>query len=147
MTQDTWSERDLPVLRAVVDIYEQTGRKVIRLGELAKATGFDEDTVTRAARVLNREPYFELKGEFFGGGFIGVGAPTSDALRTAGQWPSAETMLERLISALELSSDDDELPDEERTKRKRAAAWLRTTMYQVAVNALGGAGGNLITGG
>lgn len=146
MTQDTWSDRDLPVLRAVVDIFEQTGRELIRVSELEKATGFDEETVQRAARALNREPYFELKGEFFGGGFMGVGAPTGDALRTAGQWPTPEAQLERLIAAIEQSAEDDDLPEEEQSRRKRTAAFLRTTVYQLALNALGGAGGNVIGG-
>ena len=145
MTNDTWNARDLPVLRAVVDIFDQTGKSLIKVGELSKATGFDEDTVQRAARALNREPFFELKGEFFGGGFLGVGPPSGDALRTAGQWPTPEAQLERLIAAIEQSADDD-MPEEEQTRRRRTAAFLRTSAYQLALNALGGAGGNLIAG-
>ena len=56
MTEDTWTTRDLPVLRAVVDIYDTTGRSIIRARDIETATGFDKDTVQRALRALNTHP-------------------------------------------------------------------------------------------
>jgi hypothetical protein len=35
--EDTWTSRDLPVLRAAVQIYEDTGRAMIRAGDIARA--------------------------------------------------------------------------------------------------------------
>lgn len=146
MTKDTWTNRDLPVLRAAVDLYEKTGREP-RATSVEQATGLDHDTVQRALRALYREPYFEEPTEAFGGEIIFVGAPTGAALRVAGQWPSPESQLERLIAALEAAAEDEARPDQERSRFKQAALWLGGAASQIAISALGGAGGNLMTGG
>lgn len=75
-----------------------------------------------------------------------VGPPTGHALRVAGAWPSPDTLLERLIAALETAAADEMRPPEERSKLKQAAAWLGSVGSQVAIAALGGAGGNLLSG-
>lgn len=146
MNDDTWTDRDLPVLSAAVEIYEETGRRALRPRQIESATGFDGETVQRALRALMREPYFEKSEGAFGGQILMVGPPTSAALRVAGQWPSPETQLERLIAALQTAADDDSRPDEERSRFRQAAAWLGTTASAIAIGALGGAGGNLMTG-
>lgn len=144
MNDDTWTDRDLPVLRAAVEIYDQTGRRA-KARELARACGFDPDTVQRALRALYRQPYFDEGLRDFDGNTHIVGPPTGDALRVAGQWPSPENQLERLIAALQSAADDDSRPEEERGRFRQGAAWLGSTAYQVAIGALGGAGGNLMS--
>jgi hypothetical protein len=79
-------------------------------------------------------------------GYLAVGAPTSNALRGAGAWPTPENLLERLITALEQAGDDQTRPDEERSKLQSAAAWLGSFASQVAIGALGGAGGTMLSG-
>ena len=74
-----------------------------------------------------------------------VGTPASDALRVAGQWPSPEAQLDRLIAALEAAADDG-TRDDERSRSKQAILTLRGGAWQVAIGALGGAGGNMMTG-
>ncbi|WP_059018386.1 hypothetical protein [Mycobacterium sp. M26] len=145
MTESTWDSRDLPVLRAAVDIYERTGR-TMRPRQIEQETGFDGDTVQRALRVLNREPYFEKVSGAFGGQFLMVGAPTADALRVAGQWPTPENQLERMIAAFEAVAADEARPEEERSRAKQVGLWLAGALSQVAIGALGGAGGNMLTG-
>lgn len=146
MTQDTWTIRDLPVLKAAVDLYDQNGRTP-RPSALEKATGFDHDTVQRALRLLYREPYFEKGTTASGGEIIFVGPPTGAALRVAGQWPSPEAQLERLIAALEAAAEDEARPEQERSRFREVALWLGGAASQVAIGALGGAGGTLMTGG
>lgn len=146
MTDDTWTTRDLPVLKAAVELYDRTGRNA-RATEIGRASGFDHDTVQRVLRALYREPLFEKGTEAFGGEIIFVGAPTSAALRVAGQWPSPGAQLGRVIAALEAAADDDSRQPEERSRFKQIALSLRGAAYQVAIGALGGAGGNLMTGG
>ena len=146
MTDDTWTTRDLPVLKAVVELYEETGRGP-KVSAVQARTGFDGETVQRALRALYTEPYFEKDGGSWGAGLIMVGAPTSKALRVAGQWPSPEAQLERLIAAIESAADDDSREDEERGRFRQLALSLRGAAYQVAIGALGGAGGNMLTGG
>jgi hypothetical protein len=142
---DTWKTRDLPVLRAAVELYDRTGRNP-HAGELGAACGFDEDTVQRALRALYREPFFEKGMTDWGGKILAVGPPTSAALRVAGQWPSPEVQLERLIAALLDAADDEARPEEERGRFKQAALWLGGAASQIAIGALGGAGGNWLSG-
>lgn len=146
MTDDTWTNRDLPVLRAAVELYEEHGRGP-RVSAIEARTGFDTDTVQRALRALYTEPFFEKSAGSWGGGMIMVGAPTSEALRVAGQWPSPEGQLERLIAAIEDAAEDSTRQDEERSRLGQLALSLRGAAYQIAVGALGGAGGNMMTGG
>lgn len=143
---DTWTNRDLPVLKAIVQIYEETGRTMIGPGQIAARAGLDEEATSRALRALYREPYLEPAKRSFGGDFIAVGPPTGDALRVAGQWPTPENMLARLIAALEAAGNDDEHFEEpERSKFKQAAAWLGSFASGVAMSALGGAGGHMLS--
>lgn len=143
---DTWSARDLPVLRAIVEIYDSTGRENIRTRDIVSATGFDVETVQRAVRALHREPYLVGGTESSQQGYVFVGIPTGDALRVAGLWPTPEAQLERLITALARAADDEERPEEERGKLRQAATWLGSFASQVAIGALGGAGGNMLSG-
>ena len=146
MTEDTWTTRDLPVLRAVVDIYDTTGRSIIRTRDIETATGFDKDTVQRALRALNTHPsHFEKVTAAFGGEIVAVGPPTGSALRVAGAWPSPENLLERLIAALQDAAKDETREPEERSKLKQAASVLGSLATQLAVNALGGAAGNVLS--
>ncbi len=146
MTEDTWNNRDLPVLKAAVEIYDRTGR-TIKPREIEQACGLDEETVQRALRALNRESYFEKTTGSFGGGILLVGAPTAGALRVAGQWPTPEAQLERMVAALEAAANDEGRDDEERSRFRQAILTLRGTAYQLAIGALSGAGGNMLTGG
>ena len=61
---DTWTTRDLPVLKAAVELFEQKGRGP-RASAIATEVGLDEETVQRALSALYREPYFEkgLEGD------------------------------------------------------------------------------------
>lgn len=142
---DTWESRDLPVLKAAVQLYDEKGRPS-RATDIERATGFDKDTVQRALRALYSEPFFERGVESSGNQIIIVGNPTSAALRVAGQWPSPEALLDRLLAALQAAADDEDRPEEERSKFKQAILTLRGAAWQVALGALSGAGGNLLTG-
>jgi len=146
MTEDTLNSRDLPVLRAVVDIYEESGSYLTRASAIERRTGLEEE-VQRALRRLNSQPsFFEKVVDASGGQIIMVGPPNGDALRVAGAWPSPENQLRRLISALEGAADDEARAPEERSKFRQAASYLGSFATQVAISALGGAGGNVISG-
>lgn len=142
---DTWAARDLPVLRAAVEIYDQTGRNP-NAAELGAACGLDAETVQRALRALYREPFFEEGMTDWGGKILAVGPPTSAALRVAGQWPSPEVQLDHLIAALLAAADDEDLPEEQRGRFEQAALWLGGAASQIAIGALSGAGGNWLSG-
>jgi hypothetical protein len=141
---DTWESRDLLVLRAAVELYDQTGRNP-SAAEMEAACGFDKDTVQRALRALYREPFFQEGMTDWSGNILAVGPPTSAALRVAGQWPSPEVQLDRLIAALQAAADDEERPEEERKRFKQAALWLGGAASQIAIGALSGAGGTWLS--
>jgi len=143
--RDTWLERDLPVLKAAVQVFEREGDPM-DADDIAAAAQLDADTVQRALRALSTEPFFDEGQETANGDILWVGKPTGQALRVAGQWPSPESLLDRLVAALEAAGEDDERLPEERSKLKQVALGLRTAAAQIAIGALGGAGGNLLSG-
>jgi hypothetical protein len=123
----------------------KTGKTMIGPSEIAAAAGFDQDTTERALRALYREPYPEPGDIDYGGRYTFVGPPTGEALRVAGQWPTPENLLPRLIAALEAAGDDETIAEPERGKFKQAAAWLGSFASQVAISALGGAGVHMLS--
>lgn len=145
MPDTTWESRDLPVLKAAVELYEEEGQGPTAY-DIAVRTGFDEETVQRALRFLYTEPYFVGGNDSGNGGILWVGAPTGDALRVVGLWPTPENQLERLIAAFQAVAADESRPEEERTCAQKVGLWLTGALSQVAIGALGGAGGNLING-
>jgi hypothetical protein len=118
--EDTWTNRDLLVLRAAVQICEDTGRAKIRVSDVATKAGFDKDTTQRALRALYTEPYFEEGLGSWQSEMLFVGAPTSAALRVAGQWPTPESMVGRLIAAFETAANDENLPNPSEPGHKRS---------------------------
>jgi hypothetical protein len=141
----TWLERDLPVLKAAVEVFERDGDPM-EAGDIAAIAKLDAETIQRALRALSTEPFFAKGQETANGAILWIGKPTSKALRVAGQWPSPETLLKSLINALETAGEDDTRVLEERSKIKQVALGLRTAAAQIAIGALGGAGGNLLSG-
>ena len=65
---------------------------------------------------------------------------------TFSPWPSPEVQLERLIAGFEAAAADESRPEEERSRAKQVGLWLTGALSQIAIGALGGAGGNLMTG-
>jgi hypothetical protein len=145
MMDDRWASRDLPVLQAIVEEYESKGASTIRVSAIEKRLDLDTETVQRALRALIREPFIEERSGSFGGKINFVGPPTGDAFRAVGAWPTPDGQLARLVGAFEAAAADTSRPDEERSKFKTAAAWLGSFASQVAINALGGAGGNMLS--
>ena len=58
MTEDSWNTRDLRVLRAVVDIYDESGTHLTRATTIEQNAGLDAMTVQRALRRLDSQPSF-----------------------------------------------------------------------------------------
>jgi len=144
--RDTWTNRDLPVLKAVVDIFEDNDEDGIDAGEIVRRTGLDA-AVQRALRALYKHPYLERdSGMSDGSGrVLYAGEPTGDSLRAAENWPSPQGIIDRLVAALEAAAEDELREPEERSLFKKAALTLGGAAHQVALGALGGAGGNIIS--
>lgn len=117
---ETWTSRDLPVLTAIVEVFERTGR-VMSPNEIEEQSGLQADQVETALRALEGEdpPFITKLERRASGGISLVGKPTGHARRAVGAWPTPESIADRLISALDEAADRE--PDPERK------GWLRKT--------------------
>lgn len=131
--RDTWTDRDLPVLEAIVAIYEETGEPV-GPGLIESRTGLSGADVQVALRALDSEsPAFVAKMQRYADGHVmRVGAPTGHARRAVGAWPTAETIADRLVGALDEAAERE--PDEERKGfLRKAAGYLGNAGRDLAV--------------
>ncbi|GAA1804828.1 MAG: hypothetical protein LCH77_07440 [Actinobacteria bacterium] len=98
----TWTVRDLPVLRAIVELYEETGQ-IVSPNQIEAKTGLAAEVVQSALRALDSEqpPYVMKMQRYSSGHVVMIGAPTGHARRAVGAWPTAETIADRLVSALD----------------------------------------------
>ncbi len=98
---ETWTSRDLPVLTAIVEVFERTSR-VMRPDEIVQQSGLGADQVEAALRALEGDPAFISKIERRASGGISlVGRPTGHARRAVGAWPTPESIADRLVIALD----------------------------------------------
>ncbi|MGW3791289.1 hypothetical protein ACWD8I_08990 [Micromonospora arida] len=136
MVYPTWEERDLPVLRAIVEMSDE-GAWYIEPHEIAERIGFDETTVKYALFALAGElpPFFNYKDiSTYDGRDIGfISQPTGHARRTVGTWPTPENLADRLVQAMASAADQE--PDEEKRGRlKAAASWFGNAGRDVLVD-------------
>jgi hypothetical protein len=117
----TWESRDLPVLQAVVQLYEVNGRDV-RAEQIEEALGLPRETVQAALRALKHSdvPYLTNVYEVAEGYIWHAGAPTGHARRLVGAWPTPETLADRVITALNDAADNE--PDEAKKGKLRRGA-------------------------
>jgi hypothetical protein len=120
--QDTWYNRELPVLRAAVAAFERDlGRLLPEVSDLAEATGLAADDVARAVAALHPE-YLDLQTT--------PGEPTSwfvqrvhtSARRAVGQWPSPDTLAAQLAAAMQQVAEHTSDPDAKSRLRRAAEA-------------------------
>jgi hypothetical protein len=146
--RDSWTSRDLPVLKAAVDIFEDDDEDNIEPGDIARRTGLNRGDVQRAVRALYKHPYLDQHSGGMmnaNGDIMYVGEPTGDGFRAAENWPSPEGIVGRLVAALEQAAEDETRPQEERSRLKMAALTIGGAAYQVALGVLGNAGGNFLS--
>lgn len=138
----TWETRDLPVLRAIVEITDEGGWH-IEPEHVAERTGLDVETVGRAFNALAAEqpPFFEfLDGTTFGSRareIIDVFNPTGHARRTVGTWPTAESLADRIVSGLEAAAEAEE-DEDKRGGIRRIAAWFGGAGRDILVDVASG---------
>ena len=118
----TWETRDLPVLRAIVELSDE-GERAIMPAAIEQRTGFDHTTVVRSLRALaNESPPFFKASEIDTGEVVYVTFPTGHARRTVGTWPPPDAWIDRLVSALNDSADQTVDPQEKSKLRTAAQA-------------------------
>lgn len=140
----TWETRDLPVLKAIVEMTDEGGLH-IKPGAVAARTGLTQDEVEIAFAALAAEhpPFFSFADvTTMGSTRRGIGwvyHPTGHARRTVGTWPTAEGMADRIIAGLERAAEAEE-DEEKRGRLRRTAAWFggagREILVEVAASAI-----------
>lgn len=117
---DTWVNRDLPVLTALVQLVDETGHAV-KATKLEQVTGFDGPTVQRALRALNTEEpaYFTAATVAMGNHVMIVGGVTGKARRAVGAWPTPENVTSALLDRLELLANDEGVSEDNRSRARR----------------------------
>jgi len=121
--EPTWFDRDLPVLETTIALLEERGYPgaFVQVREIAERSGIDPGLVLTALAAMEHE-YVSLRLLLSGDDpnpqmVTGV---TAEARRAVGQWPSPETMADRLLAALETTVEQED--DPVRKGRLRAAA-------------------------
>jgi hypothetical protein len=135
---DTWISRDFPVLEAAVRLYEELWPAAVPDGsDIVDATKLSKEDVARSLNAL-KDVYLDVTLTMSGGD------PSPWAItkvypraRTAvGQWPTAESVLDKLIAGLE-DAAEGELDAEKRSKLRNTASWLGAGLRGTAENVLG----------
>jgi hypothetical protein len=138
--EDTWAWRDLPVLDAVVILLDEsagtgTVPDVADIGERVESGGQARlgDLEVAAALESLAGDYLDLRKTAGDLSSWYVASVTSAARREVGQWPTGESLVERLAAGLAEAAERE--PDPERKKTLRAVAReLGGAVKAVAVN-------------
>lgn len=122
---DQWFQRDLVVLRDLVEHFE-SGGDIIRASEVAARVDLDEAAVRRSIKRLTDEGCLRIPGNMPRTGDLAgeiVIDITPQALRLTGVWPTPESALDRMITTLEeiAANTDDE---DTRTRAQKVLAGL-----------------------
>lgn len=118
--ESTWEQRDLPVLDAIVRYFdEDDSAEIPDVETFAEITGMDPGQVGRAVRALS--PRFVKTGPGLGGlTEVPIMGITDEARQVVGQWPTPESVADRIVAALLEAADRE--PDERKRTKLRAAA-------------------------
>jgi predicted transcriptional regulator len=129
--EDTWAVRDVPVLSAVVELLDHS--YMVTVSDVAEKTGLDLAEVSRSLEAMD-PTFVDFRKTETGGDprFWYVNRVTPEARQAIGQWPTAESLVDRLVKAFGDAADHEE--DAERHYQLRqAAGLLGETVRDVAV--------------
>lgn len=130
--EDTWVSRDLPVLDAVAGLLDE-GYYAVTVADVAEQTGLDTKAVDRALEALNGQYVTEYRKLATGGipDSWYVSGVTAAARRVVGQWPTAESVAERLAAAFSEAADGEQDP-ERKNRLRQIASFLGETGKDLA---------------
>lgn len=130
---DTWTTRELPVLRELVSHFEAAGPVGPPTADsVAAATGLATPDVEMALTALweATDPYMKgigASGMRYPARITGV---TERARRAVGQWPASDDAADQFLAALQAAADAE--PDEQKRSRIRSiASWFDTAGKEV----------------
>jgi hypothetical protein len=135
---DTWTTRALPFLRSAVARFETYGEA--NSDEIAADTGLSVRLLNETAFRLRDEGFLDIR--FHGVGEFVIHGVTERGLTEVGAWPSPESLVDRLLAALEKQAQEAPT-EEERSRARRAFDFLQSLGRDVLTNAAGSALGGL----
>jgi hypothetical protein len=128
VTKQTWYNRELPILNAIVEILDQGGPSA-KATEIETATGLPAGTVQAGLRALHDGDYFTQitgEGSLVGPAVQAVAGVTREARQAVGAWPSPEQRADEFLR--ELVELADRIPDEDtRGRLRKVAGYLGST--------------------
>jgi predicted ArsR family transcriptional regulator len=131
--EDTWAARDLPVLNAAAALLERS--YMVTVSDIAERTGLEQPDVARALEALHPSHVDFRKTETGGDPtFWYVLKITPEGRRAAGQWPTAEGLVDRLVNALRDAASGEQDPQRQQ-QLNQAAELLADHVRDVAVQA------------
>ncbi|HTS99950.1 MAG TPA: hypothetical protein VMI33_25380 [Streptosporangiaceae bacterium] len=131
--EDTWGVREMPVLSAAVALLEHS--YMVTVSDIAERTGLDQADVARSLDAMD-PTYVDFRKTETGGDptFWYVLKVTPEARRAVGQWPTADSLIDRLAQAFREAADREEDMGRQYQLRQ-AAGLLAETVRDVAVQA------------
>jgi hypothetical protein len=130
---DTWAARDLPVLDATIRLLDSS--YMVTVTDIAAATGLADADVARALEALD-PAYVDFRKTTTGGDptFWYVLKVTPAARQAVGQWPTAETLVDRLAAELTEAAKREQDADR-KGLLSYAARLIGDTLREVTVQA------------
>ncbi|GAA4259852.1 hypothetical protein [Dactylosporangium darangshiense] len=129
----TWYTRELPVLEAAVQLVEESDSSdLVNVPALAEHTGLDRADVAKALRAMSGT-YIETRS--LSAEHIVVAEILPEGRRAAGQWPTAELIVERVLAGIQQAADTEPDP-EKKSKLKQTAVFLGSSGKDLFINLL-----------
>jgi predicted transcriptional regulator len=141
--EDTWAARELPVLNAAVALLDAS--YLVTVSDIAERAGLDQADVARSLEALH-PTHVDFRKTETGGDprFWYVLKVTPEGRRAAGQWPTAEGLVDRLVTAFRDAASQEQDP-ERQYQLSQAAGLLGETVRDVAVQAAAAVVGSSVT--
>jgi hypothetical protein len=139
IVEDTWGKRDVPVLKAAVALLEQS--YMVTVSDIAEQTGLELAEVARSLDAMD-PTYVDFRKTETGGDprFWYVLKVTPAARQQVGQWPTPESLVDRLAAAFGEAADGETDPSQQ--DRLRMASRLlgdsvRSTAIEIVAGVIG----------
>ena len=137
--EPTWASRELPVLTAVVELYEEClpSSRSVGPGEVIDRTGLPRDDVDRAVVALVEAGHLEWKPNYGDDRIISwrITSISGSARRLVGQWPSADELIRQMVAELDNAAETEQDPDR-RSKLKEVARGIGSFGKEVITGVL-----------
>lgn len=133
--EDTWAKRDLPVLDAVVELFDECPGNWLLGQQVVERTGMDRKDVERAVSALSPD-YVILGQQMAADGDIGtqvLESVTAEARRVVGQWPTGKRLVEQLAAGIAQAAERETDP-EQKSRLRAIASGLVGVAKTIAVN-------------